>query len=142
MIEIVLPGEPVPKGRPRFSRATGHTYTPERTANYEALIRLAAGEQMRGEPPLSGAMAITVDVYLAISASWSKKRQAAARAGTERPVKRPDADNFLKGALDACNMIVWNDDAQVVDARVTKHYSDRPRLEIRVQPITDQGVFQ
>ena len=33
MIRIVLAGDPVAKGRPRFSRKTGHTYTPEKLNN-------------------------------------------------------------------------------------------------------------
>lgn len=143
MIEIVIPGAPVPKGRPRFSGKTGHTYTPERTRNYEALIRLAAGDRMAGRPPFDGPIELTVDVRLPISGSWPKKRQAAARSGDERPVKRPDCDNFLKIALDALNLIVWNDDSQVVDARVSKHYSDTPGMTVRIAPITPhQGVFQ
>ncbi|MEW8997914.1 MAG: RusA family crossover junction endodeoxyribonuclease [Thermoanaerobacter sp.] len=33
--KIVVPGRPVPKGRPRFAK--GHAYTPEKTRMYEEL---------------------------------------------------------------------------------------------------------
>lgn len=42
-ISFSVPGEPVGKGRPRFTR-TGHTYTPGKTESYESLVRLAYGE--------------------------------------------------------------------------------------------------
>ena len=42
MIRIVMAGEPIGKGRPRFSRATGTVYTPEKTARYEERLAWAA----------------------------------------------------------------------------------------------------
>lgn len=39
-IEFTVDGEPVGKGRPRFTRS-GHTYTPEKTADYEQLVKLS-----------------------------------------------------------------------------------------------------
>lgn len=41
-ISFSVPGEPVGKGRPRFTR-TGHPYTPGKTESYESLVRLAYG---------------------------------------------------------------------------------------------------
>lgn len=38
-ISFSVPGEPVGKGRPRFTR-TGHPYTPGKTGSYESLVRL------------------------------------------------------------------------------------------------------
>ena len=37
---FTVPGVPVPKGRPRVTRA-GITYTPRETLNYEAQVRVA-----------------------------------------------------------------------------------------------------
>ena len=76
-----------------------------------------------------------------ISPSWPKKRQEAARSGAMRPTKKPDWDNIGK-ILDAFNLIVWVDDAQIVDSRVRKLYSDRPRIVVRVAPLHSQGVFE
>ena len=40
---FVIPGEPVAKGRPKFSTRGGFVkaITPEKTANYETLVKLA-----------------------------------------------------------------------------------------------------
>ena len=37
MIKLTIPGEPVAKGRPRVTRYG--TYTPEKTKNYETLVK-------------------------------------------------------------------------------------------------------
>ena len=139
MIEIVVLGVPVAKGRPRFAKATGHTYTPEKTRNFEAALKYAAEQVMGERPPLAGPISLEIDVKLPISASWTKKQQAAARSGALRPTKKPDFDNYAK-TVDALNMVIWQDDGQVVEATVRKTYSDKPGMWIRVNEI-GEGVF-
>jgi Holliday junction resolvase RusA-like endonuclease len=130
---IELAGEPKGKGRPRFARRTGHAYTPEKTASYEACLRHEAALVMAGKPPLEGALCAQVNAYFGVPQSWSAKKRAAALAGAIRPTKRPDADNICK-MLDGLNSIVFGDDAQIVSAIIEKHYSDRPRLRVDVMP--------
>lgn len=130
-IVISLPGIPRGKGRPRFVRATGRTYTPADTVNYEGALRLAAASVMAGHPPLDGALAVMMVAEFPVPQSWSKKKQAAAMAGEIKPTGKPDADNLIK-TLDAFNAVVWRDDAQIVDARITKRYSERPGVTIIV----------
>jgi len=138
MIEIVLLGEPVAKGRPRFSQATGHAYTPEKTRSYEQMLRLAATDVMGDRPPLEGPLTLDMRVVKSIPRSWPKKKQEMARAGTLLPTGKPDWDNFGK-VVDAGNMVIWVDDGQIVDGRVRKSYGDKPCMIIRVTPI--DGVF-
>jgi len=139
VIEIVLAGPPMGKERVRMTRS-GHAYTPERTVNYESRLALAAQHVMDGRNPLEGALAVDVDVFVAVAKSKPKKFRAAALTGEIRPTKKPDFDNYAK-ILDALNLIVWVDDAQVVDGRVRKFYSEQPRMEIRVRQIDEQGIF-
>lgn len=127
------------KERVRFSRATGHAFTPERTVNYESRLALAAQQVMDGRALLEGPLEVDIIAYMPIAVSKPKKFQAAARAGEIRPTKKPDYDNFAK-VLDALNLIVWVDDSQVVDGRIRKYYSDSPRMEVRVQPLSE-GIF-
>jgi Holliday junction resolvase RusA-like endonuclease len=138
VIEIVVLGEPVAKGRPRFDRTTGRAYTPEKTRSFEGALKYAAIQVMGNRPPLDGPLRVEIDVMLPIAKSWPKKQQAAAASGSLRPTKKPDFDNYAK-TVDALNLVVWVDDGQVVDARVRKFYSDKPGLWIRVEPI--EGVF-
>ena len=46
-MKFTIPGEPTGKGRPRMTR-TGHTYTPEKTVNYEALVKMAYKQASNG----------------------------------------------------------------------------------------------
>lgn len=141
MIEIVLAGAPMGKERVRFVKATGRTFTPERTVNYEGRLALAGQGAMAGRPLLIGPLAITVDAYMPIPASKPKKWQAAALSGEIKPTSKPDIDNICKAACDALNLVVWADDATIVRATLSKQYSDRPRLELRAWELNDQGVF-
>jgi Holliday junction resolvase RusA-like endonuclease len=51
-----------------------------------------------------------------------------ALSGELCPVKRPDLDNYMKTALDACNEIVFADDSQIVKLIANKRYGEKPRL--------------
>ena len=134
MIAFTVPGQPVAKGRPKFARRGAHVvaYTPAKTASYENLVKMAASAAMRGIDPTARPVALQVTLNLQVPASWSNKRRAAAVAGIICATKKPDADNVLKGIKDGCNGIVWADDAQVVDIRLTKRYSETPCAVVHV----------
>ncbi len=133
MIEIVLLGAPRGKERPRLTKA-GHVYTPEKTRNYEAALKYAAQQVMGDRPPVAGPLMLDMRVVMPISPSWPKKRQEAARAGLERPTKKPDWDNFGK-VIDALNLVVWIDDGQIVQGSVSKFYGDKPGMWIKVEEV-------
>lgn len=141
MIRIVLAGDPVAKGRPRFSRKTGHTYTPEKTRRYEDQLAWAAQVEMAGRPLLEGPLRLTFLSFIGVPASKSKKWREAALCGEIMPTGRPDWENLAK-VIDALNRIVWADDSQIVSGQVHKRYSDRPRTEITVgeQKITKNEI--
>jgi Holliday junction resolvase RusA-like endonuclease len=133
-VVVELLGKPKGKARPRFARRTGHAYTPQETANYEACLRHEAAVAMAGRAPLAGAVRVQVNAYFGVPQSWSSKKRGAALAGAIRPTKRPDWENVAK-MLDALNGVVWRDDAQVVSGLIEKFFSDRPRLRIEVVAI-------
>lgn len=144
MIEIVLAGAPMGKERVRFVKATGRTFTPERTVNYEGRLALAGQAAMAGRPLLTGPLAIVVDAYMPIPVSKPKWWRLDALLAKIWPTSKPDVDNICKAACDALNLVVWVDDSQIVRATLTKQYSDRPRLELKAWPINDtgnEGVF-
>ena len=133
IVQFTVTGRPLAKGRVRFTK-TGHAFTPERTVGFEGKLALAAQQAMDGRPPVEGPVAVTLEVLLPIAVSWSKKKREEAMVGRLRPTGRPDLDNFAK-MLDALNMVVWNDDAQIVELVVFKRYSEAPQLAITVDTI-------
>lgn len=138
VIKFTVPGAPVGKGRPKVSTRGGKfakMYTPEKTANYETLVAMAAQQAMVGRTLLSGPVEVQMAILLPIPASWSKKKQAAAIAGQVYPTKKPDADNVVKAIFDGINGVVWNDDVQACDIVVRKRYAETPGVQVLVKPI-------
>lgn len=136
-IVFSVPGVPVGKGRPKFARRGNFvsTYTPEKTASYENLVKMAAHEAMQGRSMIEGPVVVVLGLFVAPPASWSQKKQRAALAGEVFPTSKPDVDNVVKGIFDACNEIVWRDDKQVVDLIVRKRFSPHPEARVEVRAL-------
>lgn len=137
MITIKIPGEAVGKGRPKFARRGNFvkTYTPEKTANYENLVKMAAADAMRGRELIAAAVHVELVILCSIPQSWSKKKQAAAMAGAIRPTTKPDVDNVQKAIYDALNGIVWIDDKQIVSGEFAKHYASMPMVRVNISQV-------
>lgn len=136
-IAFVIPGVPVAKGRPKFARrgAFVTTYTPEKTAIYENLVKVKAEQAMAGRQMIEGAVSVVIWLYVTPPASWSQKKQREALAGSIFPTSKPDVDNVVKGIFDACNDIVWRDDKQACDVVVKKRYADTARATVQVREL-------
>jgi Holliday junction resolvase RusA-like endonuclease len=139
-VEITLLGAPLAKARVRFSKATGHAFTPERTVNYESRLAHEAQAVMGDRPLMDGPLSVEVLIRMQIPESKPRKWKEQALAGLIYPTKKPDADNYAK-ILDALNLIVWTDDSQIVSLHVDKIYSDRPAFIARISPKQSNGVF-
>lgn len=131
-ITFEIPGEPVGKGRPRFVRSTGRAFTPEKTRTYEAVIRDFAYQAMAGRAPFEGPLRLIIEAEYLPPASWSRKKQNAA----SWKITKPDADNLAKCVCDSMNKIVFLDDAQVADVRISKTYAGVARLVVSVEPLS------
>lgn len=138
VIAFVIPGTPVGKGRPKFARRGNFvsTYTPEKTASYENLVKVKAQEAMAGRPLIDCAVCVGIHLFVTPPTSWSQKKQFAAVSGNGiYPTTKPDVDNVIKGIFDAMNEIVWKDDKQVVDVVVSKRYCTTARAVVEVFPL-------
>lgn len=142
MIQFTIPGQPVAKGRPKFTVQGGFAkvYTPKKTADYEALVAGIARNAMAGRAPSAAPIEVMLELRMEIPVSWSKAKRLAASVGTVRATKKPDADNVLKGVKDACNGIVWVDDSQVVVITVRKLYHADPCVVIAVREVEGEAA--
>ena len=124
MITIMIPGEPVAKGRGRAVRTKAgiRVVTPATTRAWETYAGLCARGAMAGLEPLSGPLWCSITAYVAVPDSWPAWKRNAALEGEILPTGKPDLDNLAKAAMDACNEIVWRDDAQIVMSCLTKVY--------------------
>lgn len=136
-VAFVIQGTPVGKGRPKFSRQGPfvRAYTPEKTANYENLVKVKAEQAMGGRPMIDGPVEVSIRLIVTPPASWSQKKKRDAMEGFIFPTSKPDIDNVLKGIMDACNEIVFKDDKQAVDVRVVKRYGQVASAAVEVRPL-------
>lgn len=135
VLAFVVPGQPVPKGRPRFGTRAGRpvTYTDGKTLSYERTVAWYAGQGWRGVGPLVEPVRVEVVAVL-------KRPQALYRRkdpdGELHAPGRPDLDNCIKAVLDGLNQSgVWRDDAQVVEVTGRKIYHGKagaPETRVRV----------
>lgn len=136
MIEITIPGVPVAQARPRAGkinrgRRRGQTvvYDPEESKNYKTYVSLIA-KQHAPKTLLEGNLKAVIKFYRQIPKSTTKKDRIEYLAGIQRPIVKPDIDNYSKGVLDALNGIIYQDDSQIVSLQADKFYSDDPRVEL------------
>ena len=56
-------------------------------------------------------------------------------AGLIKPTKKPDLDNISKVICDAISHQggIWHDDSQITSEMLSKHYSDKPRVEVCIE---------
>lgn len=125
---VIIPGQPLAKGRARSGR--GHHYTPEKTRSWEAFAAYLMRDQHQG-PPLD------VPVRVRVTAVGKRPKRLMRRKDPESRIWRaakPDGDNVLKAVCDAMTKAgIVTDDARIVDKRVVSLYAakhEAPCVEV------------
>lgn len=137
--DFEIEGKPVGKGRPRFKRMGNfvQTYTPEKTTEYEKLVRLRfqnSGGMITDKP-----VRIEIAAFFAPPKSTKKRDRIEMLANRILPVKKPDCDNIAKIVLDALNKIAYKDDAQVAELSVKKRYAAAAKVFVHIEEIDTRG---
>ena len=134
-----IPGSPIGQGRPKFSTINGHAvaYDPEKSRNYKAYVKLLATQAMKeqGFTMIDGPCCLDILAFFEVPKSKSKKFKERALLGLERPTKKPDLSNIIKGIEDALNGLAYKDDSSIVFLSVAKCYSEVPRVEVVLREI-------
>jgi Holliday junction resolvase RusA-like endonuclease len=139
MVTFKVDANPVGKQRARYAKRGNHVmaYTPDKTRNYETLIKAAAIEAMGASEPLETPINLYLYIRAPIPKSLCKKRLEACLKGLEKPIKKPDASNVLKSVEDAMNGVVYKDDSQIVNIHVTKVYCSVSGIDVCVKECLD-----
>jgi len=135
MVTFKVDADPVGKQRARYAKRGNfvQTYTPDKTRNYESLIKEAAIEAMGASEPLETPVTLYLYIRAPIPKSLPKKRIEACLNGLDKPIKKPDASNVLKSVEDAMNGVVYKDDSQIVNIHVSKVYNSQSGVDICVK---------
>lgn len=136
-----MAGNPRGKGRPRATVRGGRfasVYTDPQTRKYEASVAKLAKAAMGAHAPFVGPLSVSLRFRIPIPASLPKYRRARILAGEEAITGSFDIDNLAKSILDGCNHIAFEDDKQVVRLFATKVGSERPGVDVRIEPLAPQ----
>ena len=132
-VELIVPGEPMGKQRPKFNRWTKSAHTPEKTVNYEIYVKeLYVNNRL---PMLEGYIKVEITAFYKIPKSTSNKKRQQMLRNELLPDKKPDLDNVAKIICDALNNIAYSDDKQIVSLSVNKFYSEQPRVIVKLNQI-------
>lgn len=122
-VSFTVAAKPIGKERPRVTRRG--TYTPQKTRAYEAAVRAAFIEAVKGDRLFSRDRvvhaAVSVCANFRVPVSWTNGKKAAAYNAF--CTKKPDADNIAKAVCDALNGVAYPDDACIVSLTVDKYWS-------------------
>jgi len=113
IFEILIDGDPVSKQRPRFApNRGGRYYTPKKSVEAEGYIADQIVEVYKDAPDDKTIFGMWLRFF-------------------SKTYQRRDVDNMVKLVFDACNGVVWKDDAQVVELIATvRRAAVFPRTEI------------
>lgn len=128
-IAFTIPGKPFAKQRPRFSRASGRTYTPAETVSFERTVGQIAMQHFPA--PLSGPVRVEVIATFAPAKSLSRVKALALMG--KGHTSRPDADNLGKAICDGLNRIAFADDAQIAEISIRKAWGPNDQTTIFVE---------
>jgi Holliday junction resolvase RusA-like endonuclease len=133
MIEFKIPAVPVPKGRPRMTKS-GHIYTPKKTKDAEALIKLYARTYIS---PTDQPLSMRIRFGMPIPKSYSKAKRLAIQNGELHHTKTPDLDNLLKLVLDGLNGVAYIDDKQIIELSAAKFYAESVGTTVQIRSWAD-----
>jgi Holliday junction resolvase RusA-like endonuclease len=116
---VFVPGVPVPKQSFRFSKGGG--WQPARVTQYQKRAQFAAVSAMRSQGWHTVPEGHAVRVVVRFAYPLPKATRKAERDLWRFRTARPDADNLIKGTLDALSKAgVWSDDQQGADLQIVK----------------------
>lgn len=137
VINFTVPGPPVGKATARTVTNKGrtHSFTPAKTVNYQALVRLAFTNAYPGFDPIDGPIVLDIRAYFPAPKYLLKKYPKEVALEIVRHTNKPDMSNIFKAVEDALKGVYYVDDSRISDyGGAAKRYSLRPRLEVWASP--------
>lgn len=125
-------GKPTGKGRPRLGKYS--TYTPQKTRDYEELVKLSFKNKYKVEPS-EKEIRMKITAVFEPPRRLSKKKRAELIENKVGYTKRSDIDNICKIILDALNKIAYKDDSQVVELEARKEYGKQNIVYVSIEEV-------
>ena len=140
MIEIIIPGKPIAKKRPRFARRGKFTttYSDQETeeSKFMAQVLATLGKDWQ---TLTGPLFMEIHFDFPRPKNHYGTGKNADKIKANAPkfhIIKPDLDNLEKFVCDCMNGIVFLDDAQVIHISSRKAWADNPITKIIIGSMT------
>lgn len=133
-IQLFIPGNPVPQGRPRAYVRGKHAsvYEDAKSKDWKHVIAVHARAWLLGNDIKEGDWKlIDTAIKLEITFKLLRPKSVSAKKRPE-PITRPDLDNLVKAVKDALSGVLWRDDSQVIELEAKKIYNNPPGVDITV----------
>lgn len=134
-VELLIPGPPTGKGRPRF--AQGRTYTDKATQIAETRVQ-RAWEDI-GSPRLhDGPLYLRLYVGVERPQGHFKRDGSLSTEGLRHPfpLRRPDLDNVVKLIADSLNGLAFKDDSQIVTVLADRSWAEHAQTVVQFEELT------
>jgi len=136
-MKLFIDQRPLGKARPRFNRATGKAIDPQSAEKMNCKWIVSAQMREKGYKTLpKQSLALDLTSYIPIPRSWPKSKRNALHGHPS--LCKPDLDNIVKFYCDVLNGIAYEDDAHISKLTALKIYSDKPGVEIVIEPYEKQ----
>ncbi len=147
MINLIFPGTPIAKKRPRFARSGGSAITYDEQSELKNEMRFLVLNQIPpGYQPIGGAVCLTSTFFFERPKYHLGTGRNAGKVKPSAPYAhfvKPDVDNLLKFYMDVFNNLVYKDDCQVAFECSRKWYcepGEGARTEIKIQELEKGGI--
>lgn len=125
IIVFNVPGKVVPKARPRVTRV-GHTYTPQRTRDYEDHIVGCYLEKYPGGETMPGRLTLMLT------------HQAGKNKDGSIPKRPTDLDNVVKIVMDALEGILYESDSHFDRIHAVRYWVDYGKDHLFIRILRDK----
>lgn len=123
-MEIIVPGKPIAKKRPKFVRTAtgGRAYNDQETEEGKFLLMCLESIDEKLDGPLRMACSF---VFERPKSHFGTGKNAGVlkESSPEYHLKVPDVDNLLKFVCDSLNNIAYKDDCQIIKKYGSKRYA-------------------
>lgn len=124
----------LPKATPRPRSGRNGVFYVKGAADNNKAFQEFMEKEKPNFPVITTTSTLVVDVYVPIPTSGMNKiEKILAELKLIRPISRPDWDNYGKTYSDMIQKHLLLEDSLVVDGRVRKYYSIKPRVEIQLK---------
>ncbi len=130
MIKITLPGEPIRKISPTFSKFG--TYNKQKPLLHATQFQVL--DQIKKYPSCPFPSSVPIEIEFKFYFSIPSSKENLFDWGLLHHLDTPDVDNNCKFYCDVLKKHVFEDDRQIERVIATKSYSHDPRTEIHIMP--------